>query len=72
MLKPYRLCAPVDKDGETPGAETHADHLLCYKTKHPRFGSQSVFLANQFHQIEPEMLRMTELCVPSIKTLPPP
>src|SRR5262245_59531458 len=27
LIGPRRLCAPVDKDGESPGAETHTDFL---------------------------------------------
>ncbi len=36
LLKPTELCAPVDKNGEDPGAESHLFHLLCYRARGQR------------------------------------
>ena len=70
LLRPERLCAPVSKDGESPGAETHPEHLFCYKTRAvPRFGNRTVVLNNQFGTTQAELLRRQELCVPSTKRL---
>ena len=33
VTKPRRLCNPTDQSGGEPGAETHADHLMCYQVK---------------------------------------
>jgi len=58
VRKPLRLCAPADKNGESPGAETHPDHLMCYRTRsaggppptqvfiHNQFGPQTYLLGN--------------------------
>lgn len=70
LKRPVRLCAPVDKNGEKPGAHAHPDHLLCYRTSKAPFGEQRVFLADQFGQIARDLIRREELCVPSRKNPP--
>ena len=49
LVKPSDLCAPVNKRGEEPGAETHPFHLMCYKAKgNAPFGTKQVWLGDQF------------------------
>jgi hypothetical protein len=36
LVKPSRLCRPVDVDGQSPGAEAHPGELLCFKAKPSR------------------------------------
>jgi hypothetical protein len=75
IKKPTRLCAPTDKNGEDPGAKTHADHLLCYQAK-PVKGQPKhqkvlgVHLHNQFGVEQVNTIKEEELCAPSTKTLP--
>ena len=33
LSKPTKLCTPVNKNNEDPGANTHPGHLVCYKAK---------------------------------------
>ncbi len=71
VVDPRFLCTPVDKNGESPGAELHPMHLLCYET---RFGRDSinispVFTTDQFGDKTLQLIRREELCVPSTKTL---
>src|SRR6185369_13004606 len=71
VKKPSRLCVPVNKNNEEPGAETHADHLLCYQVKQtsfPRFVTVSPLFVND--QFGPETLdarKPKELCVPALR-----
>jgi len=72
VKKPKRLCAPADKNGESPGAETHAAHLLCYQVKAPKLAPMSpVYAADQFGLLTLSVSSATELCVPATKTLAP-
>jgi cysteine-rich repeat protein len=71
VRKPKRLCTPVDKNGEEPGAETHPVHMMCYQitqTSLPKFSAVTpIYVNNQFG---PEVLtasKPAELCVPSFK-----
>jgi hypothetical protein len=72
VLKPRVLCTPVNKNGESPGAETHAMHLLCYdiKGRVPLNMSRTpIFVNNQFG---PQTLKVEHrrlLCLPSLKNL---
>ncbi|MCC6848671.1 MAG: PD40 domain-containing protein [Deltaproteobacteria bacterium] len=73
VKRPRRLCVPVDKNGETPGAEQHAGVLACYDSRVanaslPFEGPRELFVANQFGSVTLDRLRPAELCVPS--TLP--
>jgi hypothetical protein len=67
ILKPLRLCTPVDKNGESPGAEKHPEHLLCYRTRVNTFGTTTAFVENQFGPQQWSVLRRTDFCVPSLK-----
>jgi hypothetical protein len=68
LKRPFRLCAPTDKNHEDPTAPFHPDHLLCYKTaSSPRFGSASVSLDNQFGPDQATLIHRRELCVPALK-----
>ncbi|TMA80093.1 MAG: hypothetical protein E6J72_09400 [Deltaproteobacteria bacterium] len=76
VKRPTRVCAPADKNNEAPGAETHADHLLCYKIKQtslPRFARVTGLFVN--HQFGPERLDAKvpkELCVPALRNVTSP
>ena len=75
IKKPTRLCAPVDKNGEDPGAEMHTDHLMCYQAKAARGQAKhqkvlELFVNNQFGASQVDTLKEYELCLPSTKTLP--
>ncbi len=70
IKRPRRLCVPVDKNGETPGAEQHTAALTCYDARVandslPFEGPHQLFVANQFGQVMLDRLRPAELCVPS-------
>jgi hypothetical protein len=71
VRKPRRLCAPVNKNNEAPGAETHLAHLLCYQIKQtslPKFTAVSpLYVANQFGQETLAARSPRELCVPALK-----
>lgn len=75
MVKPTRLCAPVNKENESPGAETHTAHLMCYQVKAARGQPKHLRVPNIYtnNQFGPELLDTTkeeELCAPSQKILP--
>jgi len=70
---PFRLCNPVNKNGEDPGAPSHEAHLLCYKavvTRNttPLVPESDLFVANQFGLTELSVKRVQTLCVPSTVT----
>lgn len=66
VRKPTRLCVPVNKDGEAPGAPGLPESLLCYQTK-VRAGAFSLpaFFANQFGQQTNTLQQRNDFCVPS-------
>jgi hypothetical protein len=73
LKRPRRLCVPVNKNDEAPGAEQHGAVLTCYDSRAalsslPFQGPEQLFVANQFGEARLERLRPAELCVPS--TLP--
>lgn len=75
VRKPKKLCAPVNKNDEEPGAESHPDHLLCYTIKRaagsPPFVTVSpIFVNNQFGPLTLDARKPAELCVPSLKRTP--
>ena len=69
VLKPTRLCAPVDLAGEDPTVPAHATYLMCYKTRptashsflprvvatNDRFPAQTLYLTKR-----------EEVCLPSL------
>ncbi len=70
---PTMLCAPTNKQNQSPGAQNHAGHLMCYKVDPvpPPVNLSPVFANNQFGPVHlPVGARIRgpkELCVPSIK-----
>jgi predicted outer membrane repeat protein len=70
VRKPTQLCAPADKNGESPGAELHPEHLLCYRVKTARGEPKhskvlGIHLRNQLAALRMETRKASELCVPS-------
>lgn len=72
VKKPFRLCIPVDKNGE--GILDPTQNLLCYKirqTSSPFFrGLSPVFINNQFEASQTAVDHLRELCVPSQVVFP--
>jgi len=69
LLKPFRLCAPANKNNEDPTAPAHPVHLLCYKSKSTAgFGTLDVTVSNQFGPDQLTLIHRRELCVPSSVT----
>jgi hypothetical protein len=70
VKKPRALCVAAEKNGESPGAETHPDVLMCYAVK-PSAGAAKftprapVFIANQLGDATTTVLKPAELCVAS-------
>lgn len=64
---PFRLCVPVNKNGEDPTAPTNPTALLCYSTQDDRlpFPQKTVFVTNQFGSFQETFTQYDELCVPS-------
>jgi len=71
VKKPRRFCLPVDKNGESPGAEGHSTHLMCYQVKQtsaPRFAAVSgLYTDNQFGPERLDARKPYELCVPALR-----
>src|SRR5262249_25661015 len=68
LVKPYRLCVPANKNGESPDAPNHAELLLCYRSKSSvRFGTKDAHILNQFGTDDLTLIHRRELCVPSTK-----
>jgi hypothetical protein len=62
---------PVDKNGETPGADQHQTALTCYDTRIaksslPFVGEHTLYMTNQFGSVTLERLRSAEVCIPTI------
>ena len=72
VKKPKFLCAPANKNGEDPGAPTHADHLMCYQVKQaslPKFVKLTgIFVNNQFGLETLDAKKPALLCVPALTT----
>lgn len=64
---PFRLCVPVNKNGEDPTAPTNPAALLCYTTKRDTlpFGEKFPGITNQFTSRVIKITQYDELCVPS-------
>src|SRR4029453_10640699 len=67
LLRPVRLCAPADKNGEDPTAPSPPGHLLCYRTDGSRFGDETHDIASQFGTRSVLLIQRQELCVPATK-----
>ena len=66
LVQPRRLCAPVDENGQTPGAESHTGYLLCYRTRvDAHIPPRVVFVNNEFGQQQYGIATRRELCVVS-------
>ncbi len=65
VKRPLHLCAPASKNGESPAAPGHPDHLMCYQVRTQRLAPQGVFTDNQLGPDQVETLGIRELCVPS-------
>jgi hypothetical protein len=71
LVKPTRLCTPVEQDGD--GVESADEHLLCNHVKPsraepPQSGHVSVagiFVGNQFGRERLDAVKEDGLCVPS-------
>jgi len=72
VMDPFRLCNPVDKNGE--GIQDPASHLVCYNLLPPGgFLGLSVPIQNQFFSLENVDLEQPfALCAPSTKAVPEP
>jgi hypothetical protein len=71
VLRPYRLCNPVDKNDE--GIVDPAEHQMCYQirdtTAQARFRRKDVLVENQFGKQTLVATRPETLCVPAEKDL---
>jgi hypothetical protein len=74
VLRPTKLCNPVNVDGRNPGADQHVGHLVCYEVRQsrvvrrPRFLPHKVSVSNGFFpdaRLDTRPVR--ELCVPSLE-----
>ena len=74
LVKPTRICLPVDKAGENPGAPAHPRHLVCYQVKNTKppfppadkFRGRKVADANaNFPNQRMDVKAVAELCVPA-------
>src|SRR5262245_29796979 len=63
---PFRLCVPVNKNGEDPSAPSNPNALLCYKTQDDKllFSQKTAFITNQFGSFQDTFTQYDELCVP--------
>ena len=66
-----KVCAPADKNGETPGAEARSAHLLCVSIKLPKGSPKFVATTVATHNANfgPHVLvakKPKELCVPAL------
>jgi hypothetical protein len=64
---PWRLCVPVDKNGEDPSAPSDlTDNLLCNTPTTPAFGQFDVFVSTQFStDFELIGTQYDDLCMPA-------
>jgi hypothetical protein len=73
VLRPYRLCNPVDKNDE--GIIDPAEHQMCYQIRDnvagPRFRRRNVRVENQFGIQFLSVSRPETLCTPADKNLIP-
>jgi len=72
LVKIDKLCLPVDKNGETPGAETRTARLVCYQAKLPKGAPKFVkpTLSTNSAGFGPHTLvakGVKEFCVPAIE-----
>ncbi len=68
VVKPFRLCNPVDKNGE--GILNREGHLVCYTfdpQKFPDAKDHTVETQNQFGNTKMQVAKPDIICVPSFK-----
>jgi hypothetical protein len=69
VVRPTRLCAPADWNGEDPGAEGHSAHLMCYRIRQPRgekfMRPEPYYVQDATGNMTLDILQPTELCVPA-------
>jgi hypothetical protein len=69
VLRPYRLCNPVDKEDE--GINDPTEHQMCYQIRdtvaQPRFRRREVRVENQFGEQILVVTRPETLCTPAEK-----
>jgi hypothetical protein len=75
LTKVNKVCMPVDKEGETPAAETRAAHLLCYQAQLEKGTPKLTPRAISTHSdnFGPHTLvarAVAELCVPAAVSAP--
>jgi hypothetical protein len=67
VVQEASLCAPVSKNDQP--IKDERTHLLCYVVKMNKSASKAVLITNQFGRFIMKVGPITQLCVPSIKTL---
>ena len=72
LKKVQHVCTPVDKNGETPGAETHTGYLVCYQAALPKGAAkpskhQVSVNSTNFGGWVLDSATPSELCVPALK-----
>jgi hypothetical protein len=66
VRRPWRLCNPVDKNGE--GIDEPASHLMCYQADDAGiFERRYVQVQNQFGEQQLSVIRTESLCLPAEK-----
>jgi hypothetical protein len=72
VMEPFRLCNPVDKNGE--GIQDPDAHLTCYILQPPSgVLGLPIPIQNQFHTLaDVDIEDAFALCAPSVKTVPEP
>jgi hypothetical protein len=65
---PFRLCVPVNKNDEDPGALADMQALLCYMTRNDRlpFNQFTAFVTNQFGGFKVTGTQFDQLCEPTM------
>jgi hypothetical protein len=66
ILKPKRLCVATNVSNSEPGADTHAEHLVCYQGKlQSNFTPLRAYTANEFGNETLDVKKAIEVCVPA-------
>jgi hypothetical protein len=69
VVRPSRLCNPVNKNSE--GIVDETEHLMCYTILEPRGAARDVRVTNQFGTQDLHVIKAVELCNPAEKNLVP-
>jgi hypothetical protein len=66
VLKPKKLCVATNVSNTEPGADTHAEHLVCYQAKlQSTFTPLRAYTANEFGNETLDVKKPLEVCVPA-------